>query len=1486
MTNKKSHRIIAHIFLVSVLSTFLFFSAHAILAADALAAVAAEVTAVPFAEINTSISIVSPEVKSEITSEVKLVVNVADYKPENGDQLQVTRRVGDPKDPKSRKNIANGTCDAFSEECFVGVRNTYPTNNLLEKYPYLLKEPNPFVKDGVYNIRVTIDNRHSSEPFPIIVNNSSSATSVPAVVPFAKVDKNIVILAPEIKRQISNETKLVVHITDYKVETKDPVEVTRRIGDPKDPRNQKAIADGTCEPFSRECFMGVRNPYLDPQLAEKYPYLLKEPNPFVKDGVYSVRVTVNNTNSSEPFPIIIDTTPPVITVNPYITNTTNQSITVTAFTNEGSINTMSHLFTANDSFNFVARDGAGNSTTRTVTITNIDKTAPTITILPYTTGATNQDITVTAMTNEGTLNTKTHLFTGNGSFNFIATDAAGNATTKTVSITNIDKTPPIISITPYTSGATNQNILVSASSNEGTLQTTSHLFTDNGSFDFIATDAAGNVTRRTVTISNIDRIAPVITIIPYNTKPTNQNIIVNATTNEGTLQTASHTFIENDKFTFFATDAAGNTSNKTVSISNIDRIAPIITIDPYDTNPTNQDVTISASTNEGTLQTDHHIFSDNGDFDFIATDAAGNVTSKKVTINHIDKIAPIISLAPYDTKPTHQDVLVNATTNEGTLNQTSYLFTQNDRFDFEATDAAGNIGYLKVIITNIDKTAPIITIEPYDTSPTRDTITVNVSTNKGTLNTDTHTFTDNGSFDFIATDAAGNSTTETVTIDNIDREPPIITVAPYDTGIINKDITVSVSTNEGRLNATTHTFTVNGDFDFIATDDAGNTTTKTITITNIDKIPPIITIDPYASNVTNQNVTITASTNEGTLQTSSHTFSENGDFEFIATDDAGNITSKKVTIDHIDKIAPIISFTPYNQNPTNQDITVVASTNEGQLNTTHMTFTENGNFDFIATDEAGNVTTQKVTIDNIDKVPPTITIQPYDTGLTNQDVVVTASSNEGTFNTINHIFTGNGSFTFIATDAAGNTASKTITINNIDKIPPIISIDPYNTGLTNQDILVKADTNEGNLHYSSHLFTGNGDFDFVASDEAGNVTTQKVTINNIDKEAPVIIVDPYISTATNQNILVNVSSNEGILNATQHLFTENGSFDFIATDGAGNTSTTTVNITNIDRIAPIITLNGDASITLTAGESYSELGANRSDAGDGSGTVDEVLGFLDTQTAGRYTLIYTKTDTAGNIGMANRMITVNPAAKIIKPTPTETPTQTTGTEGTGGTTPATTSPANNGGGGGGGGSNINGSGTSTSSGNTTGKVVSIISSGQIENNLLSGTANTGPIFSQEYIDAYTFAFANGITTKAPIEQANMTGGLARSHMAKMIANYAINVLHKTPNTSIICSFADLSGQTAEMQSYIVQSCQLGLMGQHIQNFYPTGKVTRAELGTVLSRMLYNTLESNDGNPYYLVHLNVLKANGVITNTDPNLFELRAYLMIMLMRAAT
>lgn len=176
------------------------------------------------------------------------------------------------------------------------------------------------------------------------------------------------------------------------------------------------------------------------------------------------------------------------------------------------------------------------------------------------------------------------------------------------------------------------------------------------------------------------------------------------------------------------------------------------------------------------------------------------------------------------------------------------------------------------------------------------------------------------------------------------------------------------------------------------------------------------------------------------------------------------------------------------------------------------------------------------------------------------------------------------------------------------------------------------------------------------------------------------------------------------------------------------------------------------------------------------------------------------------------------------------------------------------------------------------EVVEVVSAGEVENNLIWENG-----YSEEFNQAYNFAKENGITTMASIQEANMEGTLARSHMAKMMVNYAINVLGKTLDTSKSCEFNDIANASQEVKDYAIKACQLGIMGINTPDFMPNNTVTRAQFGTVLSRLLYNT--PNAGSPYYLVHLNVLKAKGIITDTNPNLMEMRAYIMIMLMNAA-
>ena len=79
----------------------------------------------------------------------------------------------------------------------------------------------------------------------------------------------------------------------------------------------------------------------------------------------------------------------------------------------------------------------------------------------------------------------------------------------------------------------------------------------------------------------------------------------------------------------------------------------------------------------------------------------------------------------------------------------------------------------------------------------------------------------------------------------------------------------------------------------------------------------------------------------------------------------------------------------------------------------------------------------------------------------------------------------------------------------------------------------------------------------------------------------------------------------------------------------------------------------------------------------------------------------------------------------------------------------------------------------------------------------------GASYSDELQGAYDYAYGKGITTQASIDSANMYGQLTRSNMAKMIANYTKEVLGKTPDTTKVCNFSDVSSVSAELQASIV-----------------------------------------------------------------------------------
>lgn len=95
-------------------------------------------------------------------------------------------------------------------------------------------------------------------------------------------------------------------------------------------------------------------------------------------------------------------------------------------------------------------------------------------------------------------------------------------------------------------------------------------------------------------------------------------------------------------------------------------------------------------------------------------------------------------------------------------------------------------------------------------------------------------------------------------------------------------------------------------------------------------------------------------------------------------------------------------------------------------------------------------------------------------------------------------------------------------------------------------------------------------------------------------------------------------------------------------DTFGNELSEILSCSIVDKIVPVVTLNGDSVININVGGSYSEQGATAYDIFDGDLTDSvSTVGTVDTATAGTYTITYSATDEAENTGTATRTINVN-----------------------------------------------------------------------------------------------------------------------------------------------------------------------------------------------------------------------------------------------------
>ena len=265
-----------------------------------------------------------------------------------------------------------------------------------------------------------------------------------------------------------------------------------------------------------------------------------------------------------------------------------------------------------------------------------------------------------------------------------------------------------------------------------------------------------------------------------------------------------------------------------------------------------------------------------------------------------------------------------------------------------------------------------------------------------------------------------------------------------------------------------------------------------------------------------------------------------------------------------------------------------------------------------------------------------------------------------TTGTVNTSIAGTYTLTYSVSDAAGNNASATRTVNVIaDTTAPVITLNGASTitlelgQVYTEQGATATDNVDGNLT-SSIVTTGTVNVNvagtytvtYSVSDAAGNNASAIRTVTvNPDTTAPVIILNG----ASTINLNVGEAYNEQGATATDNIdgnltssIVTTGTVNtsvagtytvtYSVSDAAGNSaSETRTVIVSADTVAPVITLNGSATVNLTVGDVYTDAGATATDNIDGNLTSSIVVtGSVNTNAAASYTLTYNVSDAAGN----------------------------------------------------------------------------------------------------------------------------------------------------------------------------------------------------------------------------------------------------------------
>jgi gliding motility-associated-like protein len=956
---------------------------------------------------------------------------------------------------------------------------------------------------------------------------------------------------------------------------------------------------------------------------------------------WTVTDNSGNTATAAQTVTVTDNVNPTITAPANIATTTNSGCTRTGLS-LGTPVTADNCGVANVTNNapsvfllgattvtWTVTDNSGNTATATQIITVTDNVNPTITAPSNINTTTNSGCTRTGLSlgtpvtadNCGVasvINNAPSAFPlGATIVAWTVTDNSGNTATATQTVTVTDDDAPAITAPANVSATTNSGCTATGvdlgspvtSDNCGVATVTNNAPSafplGTTTVTWTVNDNSGNATTATQTVTVTDNVNPVITApadisANTNTGCTATGVSLGSPVTSDNCGVAS---VANDApsafplgvtiVTWTVTDNAGNTATATQTVTVTDNVNPMIAA-PADIAATTNSACTAIGVALGTPTTSDNCgvagVSNNAPTSFslgitivtwTVTDNSGNTATAPQTVTVTDDDAPAIT-APAD---------INTVTNSGCTATGVSLGTP------ETSDNCG--------VASITNNAPTAF----------------------SLGTTTVTWT--------VTDNSGNSSTATQTVTVTDDTDPSITAPANVSVVTNSGCTVtglnlgapetadncgvaSVSNDAPAAFPTGSTVVT-----WTVTDNAGNSSTATQTVTVADTEDPVITA-PSDLNVTTNSGCTAAGVNSGVPSVSD------------------NCSVASVTND-----AP--SAFP--------------------LGTTTVTWT--------VTDNSGNTATAIQTVTVTDDDDPVITAPANMSAAANSGCTATGlslgtpvnSDNCGVATVTNDapsVFPlGITTVTWTVTDNSGNSATAIQTVTITDDADPVITapanitiaadgdcavtgLDP-GTPVTSDNCGVASVSNNAPSSYP----VGQTIITWTVTDNSGNTAVATQTITVTDDEPPLITAPADISASMNDGCvatgislgLPETSDNCGVASVTNDAPAQypagTTTVTWTVTDNGGNTSTATQLVTVTDDTSPMFAISGDTIYSCTPNVVFDlPVASDNCTLASIVQTDATGLGSGSDFPAGITALEFTATDIHGNTGLCQKYIRV------------------------------------------------------------------------------------------------------------------------------------------------------------------------------------------------------------------------------------------------------